>query len=301
MGLPATLDEAGRATTQIRARAFLPGSIPGPGRTEGYFKLASDAAAMTSDLPIVLIDSFGTGEPFPTGSTDRRIMMMVIWEPKGEVDPRSSMLNDPDLVTRAGVRRRGSSSGGWPKYAMSVEAWTENDWEEKSIRPLGFGGEDDWILNSRYEFDRALIRNPFIYQISRDIGRYAARSRFVELFNNRNGGDIRFNGNQSSNVEYFGVYSFMEKLDRDDDRIDVEGLDVSVTTEPDITGGYIFKKDRADPGEPTLNVNGMGSLVHIYPDGAANPRRPNDFFLTTTQRATASSFAEISTHKSLAR
>ena len=277
----------------VRARAYLPGALDGASRSEGYFRLTASAAAFTSDLPIVLIDSFGKGAPFDTGSTDRRPMLMAIWEPKGEVDPRSSMMNAPDLVHRIGARKRGSSSGGWNKYNMSIEGWSENDWEEDSFTPLGMAGDDDWILSSRYQFDRALMRNRLPYQLSRDIGRFAARSIYVELFN-CNGNQVTFtptNGGDNGRdaEDYYGVYEFMEKLDRSADRIDVERLDASVTAEPEITGGYIIKNDRSDPGEPTLPVQwgngGSDNLVHIYPDGGPNSRRPDDFFITPTQKA----------------
>jgi hypothetical protein len=281
------------ATTQLRAKAFLSGALEGSIDTEGYIKLSADSATFTSDLPITLIEAFGANrQPYDTSSTDRRPMMMIIWEPKLQADGeiRSSMLNPPDLVTRMGVRKRGSSSGGWPKYNMSLEAWTDNDWVEKTIRPLGLGGEDDWILECRYEFDRALMRNQLIYGLSRDIGRYAARSRYIELFNNSaNGNDVRYS-NGAPSGDYFGVYTIMERLDRDDDRIDVDGLDATIDSEPDISGGYIFKNDRASPGDSTFAV-AMGTstrdLVNIYPSGRSNNRRPPgypQFVWTSTQR-----------------
>jgi hypothetical protein len=266
------------STTQIRAKAFLPGSLDGRTHTEGYMKLSADAQALTSDLPIIIIENFGTGAPPESDSTTRKAYIMAIFEPKGVINPRSSALNLPDLVTRSGIRKRGSSSSGWPKYQMSVEAWSETDYVENSINPLGLGGEDDWILSARWEFDRALLRNDFIYSISNQIGRYAAKTRFVELYNNTNGGDV-------GGTDYFGVYTLMHKLDRDDDRIDVEGLDATITSEPDITGGYIFKKDRTDPGEPSFNVNGMGTLVHIYPDGGPDANKPNGYYITPTQKS----------------
>jgi len=265
------------ATTQLRARAFVGGALDAKSQTEAYFRLAPDAATATSNLPIILLDSFGAGEPLDTGSSDRRMMVMAIFEPKGAVNPRSSFLNPPDLVTRTGVRRRGSSSGGWPKYQMSVEVWDETNWVEKSINPLGLGGEDDWILYGGYQFDRALFRNDFIYEISRQTGRYAAEGRFTEVYNNSTGGDV--NGS-----DYFGVYSLTHRLDRDNDRIDVAELDATITTAPDISGGYIFKKDRGDPGDPTFSVNGMGNLVHIYPNGGPDPQRPDAFYITAAQR-----------------
>ena len=86
------------------------------------------------------------------------------------------MTEDPVLATRAGIRRRGSSSGNWPKYSLSVETWRDGDDEDRNIKPLGLAREADWILNARYEWDLTLLRNPFVYEISRQIGRYAPRT-----------------------------------------------------------------------------------------------------------------------------
>ncbi|MDB4809139.1 CotH kinase family protein [bacterium] len=283
--------------TLLRTRAYLPGALPGPIETRAYFRLESDAAAFTSNLPTVLIDSFGSGSIPSAGATTRLPMIMAIFEPKdiGNGVMRSSMLNLPDLVTRMGSRKRGSSSSGWPKNHFSVEAWTENDYEEKGIEPLGFGEDNDWILGSFYQFDRALIRNPFIYDISRQIGRFAARTQHVELWNN-------LRDNVGGN-DYFGVYTLGERLDRGESRIDVDSLNSTIIEnnfanggpgalapfDADVSGGYIFKRDR---GSPTFFSPGMGSFVYVYPSGGRDPNRPDDFFINTAQTAWLTKYLE---------
>ena len=280
---PITVD----ATTQIRARAFLPGALDGPIQTQGYFKLEEDAMAFTSDLPIVLVESFendnvGSQRNNKTvplaGATNRLPTIIAIFEPKpvqGQEKPRASMLNPPDFVTRAGIRKRGSSSGGWAKYHMSVEAWTETNWEEKTIAPLGFAPADDWILGSFFTFDKALIRNPFIFEMSNQVGRYAARTKHVEVWHNIRG-DI-------GGRDYFGVYTWGERLDRGRSRIDVDSLNETIDSEPDISGGYIFKRDRGSPSFSARDFS-SGSWVHVYPDGANDRNRPDDFKLTKAQK-----------------
>jgi hypothetical protein len=69
---PITVD----TSTQIRARAFLFGALEGPIRTEAYFKLEQDAAEATSNLPIVLLDSFGDS-PVPVVFLTERLPMMM--------------------------------------------------------------------------------------------------------------------------------------------------------------------------------------------------------------------------------
>lgn len=285
------------ANTLLRTRAYLPGALPGPIETRAYFRLESDAADFTSNLPTILIDNFGNGAIPSAGASTRLPMIMAIFEPKdiGNGVMRSSMLNPPDLVTRMGSRKRGSSSGGWPKNHFSVEAWTENDYEEKTIEPLGFGGDNDWILGSFYQFDRALIRNPFIYDISRQMGRYAARTQHVELWNN-----LRDNVGGS---DYFGVYTLGERLDRGASRVDVDRLNPTIMEnnfadggpgalapfDAEVSGGYIFKRDR---GSPTFSAPGMGRFVYVYPSGGRDPNRPDDFFINNGQAAWLNKYLE---------
>ena len=85
------------------------------------------------------------------------------------------------LVLPRSTTSRGSSSSGFPKKAYSIEAWNELN-RNKDIAPFGLPEESDWILNARSRFDRSLMRNAFIYELSNQIGRYAVRTRFVELF-----------------------------------------------------------------------------------------------------------------------
>lgn len=240
------------ASTLVRARLFEQGRAPGPVREEAYLKLANDARTLTSNLPVVVLDQLGGG---PTASNGKAFTFWAIFEP-GEDGGRTRLLGEYALGTRAGFKVRGSSSTGFAKQSWSIEAWNEAN-TNKNISPLGLPSESDWILSGRYTFDRALMRNPFIYELSNQIGRYAVRTRFVEVYLNRNGGDL-----QSS--DYHGVYTLMEKISRDGDRVDVERLPEEVSAEPGITGGYMLKIDRADPGDNGFSAAGQ-QLRYVYP------------------------------------
>ncbi len=246
-------------STLIRARAFLPSSLPGPSRSEGYMKIAAGDADFSSDLPIVLLSTFGKGGPPSTTVTTRKDTFMLIYEP----DPatgRASFTGTPTVATRGGFRRRGSSSANFPKYGMSFESWDENG-DDQDITPFGFSPEADWILNTRYTFDLSLMRNPFLYDLSNQIGRWAVKTQFVELFNDVSGTEVAGN-------DYFGVYTFMEKIEGDSGRLDLSKLDPWENSAEEVTGGYIFKNDRPDPGEPTFSVSGFQrAMVHVAPDG----------------------------------
>jgi len=99
--------------------------------------------------------------------------------------------------------------------------------------------ENDWIFNAPYT-DKSLMRNVLIYKMARDAGRYASRSHYFELV---------------LNGDYRGVYVMLEKIKRDDNRVDIANLNPENVSGDDLTGGYIIKIDKWD-GE---NVGGWYS------------------------------------------
>ena len=241
----------------IRARAYETGLAAGPVIEEAYIELASSAASFTSDIPVVVMERFSGG---PSASNGKAYVFFAFFEP----DPNTGIttLNKPyALGTRGGYKTRGSSSSGFEKKAYSIEAWNEDN-RNKDISPFGMPEESDWILNARSQFDPSLMRNALIYNLSNQSGRYAVRTRFVELFLNTNGGNLSYG--TSSAFDYDGVYTFMEKITRDKDRVDVERLPDSVSSEPGIAGGYIMKIDRLDPGDGGLSAGGR-TLGWVYP------------------------------------
>jgi hypothetical protein len=256
------------ATTRVRARSFKSGLVDGPVRSETFLQLASDAVAFASEIPLVVIDNFGAGEiPHPTNAT-RQVSQMMIFEPVNGV---CTLTNSPSVTSRAGIRRRGESSlrSTASKPNISVETWGEVDEQGQSIKPLGMPAESDWILYAPWTIDTAMIRNPFMYEISNEAGRYAVRTRFVEVFLNYGGGSITTAG------DYYGLYVLMEKIKEGPDRVDVAEIAASATSELDITGGYIWKKDKDDPGIQTFTTFDNGrtnTLTSVYPSDMPAPQ-----------------------------
>ena len=245
-------------STLVRARAFKVGALDGLGKTEGFMKMAASEANFSSDLPVVMLSTFGKGAPPESGSTLRKDVFMLIYEPD-EVTGRATLSGDPVVASRGGYRKRGSSSAGNPKYSMSLETWDEFG-NDKDIKALGFASEADWILSARYSFDRSLMRNPFLYALSNEVGQWAPGTRFVELYSDTSGPDL-------TSLDYFGVYAVMDKIEINKNRVDIEKTRSWETTSPEITGGYIFKNDRSDPGEATFFVSGFTKgLVNVDPD-----------------------------------
>ncbi|NQU22101.1 MAG: CotH kinase family protein [Candidatus Nealsonbacteria bacterium] len=250
-------------TQQLRARAFQPWQSPGPVSTETYVALG-DAYMQnfTSDLPIVMLDDFGGGRP-----SSERPAYMAIFDTVGD---RSSLTTGMDVESRIGIKIRGSSTAGRDKASYSIEAWQQEINDDIDIAPLGMPADSDWVLYGPYNFDRALIRDPFMYELSNQVGRYAVRTQFVEVFFNMDGGSLRQDN-------YRGVYVLMESIKRGPDRVDVANLEPGDNTEPDVTGGYIITVDRRDPGDSGFSAGGQSSLNYV------DPEERND--ITTAQKA----------------
>lgn len=239
-------------STLVRAKVFVDGLAASPTVSAGYVGLTSDTLSFTSDLPVILIENFGRGRP---PSDPYQSAFMAIFEPQDGV---TSFHNEPQLQTRIGIKRRGASTGGREKASYTLEAWDEYD-EDKEIRPFNMPEESDWILYGALNFDRAHIRNAFIYELSNQIGRYAVRTRFCEVLFNEGGGSVSRSGG-----DYRGIYTFMEKIKRDPERVDVEKLTADHVTLPEVAGGYLVKIDRLDPGDSGFGAGGR-TLGHVYP------------------------------------
>ena len=243
-----------QSSTLLRARSFEEELTPGPVAEEGYIRLSTDAQNFSSNLPVVIMERFSNGGT--TAANGKTFTFFAFFEP----DPQTgrTQLNKPySLGTRGGWKVRGSSSSGFSKKAYSIEAWNELN-RNKNISPLGLPEESDFILNARSVYDRSLMRNAFIYELSNQVGRYAVRTKFVELFKDDNGGSLSYRN------DYDGVYTFMEKISRDKERVDIERVTENVNEEPEITGGYILKVDRLDPGDSGLRAGGQ-TLGWVYP------------------------------------
>ncbi|RIK67092.1 MAG: hypothetical protein DCC65_07680 [Planctomycetota bacterium] len=239
------------ATTRIRARAFETGLAPGPVSSRVYTRMDSALTSFSSDLPVVVVENFGGGIP---PQDDKQTAHVSIFTP--DTSGRTWLTQPAVVSVRAGINVRGSSTAGQPKPNLAVEARDEDD-EDRDVAVLGMPADSDWILYAPYHFDRALIRNAFVFALSNEIGRYAVRTRFVEVYLNANGGDL-------SNSDYYGVYVLMEKIKRGADRVNIEELEPHHHAEPEISGGWMLKIDRADPGDVGFSAAGQ-TLRYVEP------------------------------------
>lgn len=217
------------------------------------FILADEVDFESSNLPIVIIDTYGKSIP-----DEPKIMadMKIIWNEDGSRNYITDTAYNYDGWI--GIEMRGASSQTlYPKKQYAVETRNQ-DKSNNNVNLLDLPKENDWILHAPYS-DKTLMRNVLAYELSRDMGWYASRCRYCELV---------------KNDEYMGVYILMEKIKEDDDRVNISKLNEDEISGDDLTGGYIIKIDKAE-GEQTAgwysnypSENGFDIFYQYHdPDG----------------------------------
>ena len=230
-------------TVQVRARAYHSGILPGPPHSENFVMLGAGMTTVTSDLPVLVIHTINRATVAESKNT---YVHYSLFEP---VNGTSCLTNRPTFATRGAAKLRGSSTAGLPKSSFAVEWWDEyNQDDSKGI--LGMPAESEWVLYAPNEYDPVLIHNPFMHQLSRSTGRYSPRTRFVEVYYNKTGGALGTNN-------YNGIYVLEEKISIGKHRVDIDKLEPEHLAEPEITGGYLLKIDRLDPGDTGLGAGGV--------------------------------------------
>lgn len=220
-----------------------------------------------SNLPIVIIDTDG-GVTIPD---EPKVLatMKIIWHQDGSRNYITDA-NNPEFLNyngRIGIERRGSSSQQQPKKPYGLETLQSDDITNNNVSILGLPKENDWVLNA-LTYDQTGMRDVISYELSELLGQYASRRVYCEVV---------------VNGDYKGLYVFMEKIKVDDNRVNIEKMDATCNSYPEVTGGYITKADKTTGGDPvawTMQGYGGGwfaqptSFIHHYP-------KPDE--ITTTQ------------------
>jgi|GEM_PF-1485085 len=217
-------------STMVKAKFFFSNNSQSLTKTMRYVKMTSAMSSANSDLPIIMIETDGQ-------LIDRFDFKNTFWsivEPNN--NGRSYGSNSPTFSGKVAMRVRGASSKWFSKKQWRVELRDEND-NDKAAELLGMPKESDWVLYGPGRYDRALINNPLMYHISNEQGKYAPRTRFVEVYFNDNGGNL-------DDSDYWGIYVLTEKIKVDKNRVDIEKIDSTQNSSPEIEGGYILSLDR---------------------------------------------------------
>ncbi len=244
-------------STLVKAAVYEPGVGWSQMRAEGFSLINPDIQNFSSNLPIVVVDTFGKTIISTSESEYTLVQTTFI-----DVDPatgRAVMSGTTDHTGVDGIRIRGHSSPDMPRKSYKLETWN-NHFLDKDVTLLGLPAGSDWVLYGPL-WDKTHIRDLIAYQWSNEIGRYAPRTRLVELFLNTNGGDVRMDNldlvptysDTTLNYpggpdfaypgDYVGVYVLVEKITRNEERVDIQKLGSLDNAEPEITGGYLIQHD----------------------------------------------------------
>jgi hypothetical protein len=226
------------ATTELMAQAFAQGVALGQPEVAIYVSRAFD---QMHDLPVIVLDSYGTALPNPTTTgggpggavtptTNAYVNAALLsFEP---IAGMTSLSAAPKVATPAGFHIRGQSSASYDKKPYRVELH-KVDGSDRNCPMLGMPRESDWVLHSPFP-DKALIRNAFVYSLGRAIGMPAPRGAFAEVYVNTAGRPL-------ASSDYMGVYLLVETIKNQKDRLNLQQLQPTDTALPALSGGYIFK------------------------------------------------------------
>lgn len=204
----------------------------GPVQSDHYVLLDSDLDDFTSNLPLAIIDTQGREL-----SRDRK-----------DIVPIRLMDHQPGRTSLSGVSNyeglgliniRGRASLRYPKRSFTLKCIDEEG-DDRAVSLLGLPKDEDYVLYAPYP-DKTLMRDVLAYELGAGTGRWAPRTRFLEVFLTDGKGKL-------SREDYVGVYVLEERIKRHASRMDIRKLSPADADEPAVTGGYIFKKDHIDRG-----------------------------------------------------
>lgn len=175
-----------------------------------------------SNLPIVILNTNNQGIP---DEPKIQAHMKIINNGPGNINHVTDFPNAYNNLI--GIERRGSTSGDFPQKSYALETRDVNGTTKDTVL-LGLPIEHDWILYAPYN-DKTCMRNILTYELANQMGHYASRTVLCELV---------------LNDQYQGIYTLMEKIKRDPNRVAIAKLLPTDISGDDLTGGYIVKIDK---------------------------------------------------------
>ncbi|MCL4179404.1 MAG: lamin tail domain-containing protein [Verrucomicrobia bacterium] len=236
----------------IKVRAFPsdPEWFPSPVLSRTFVLLDSSTVQFSSALPMVVISTPGRAIPqnVPPGQPRQAGTLLVVDTFRG----RGSLRDTPDFHGWAEFEIFGQTSAGFPKRPHRIEIQDElrND---RSVPLLGMPPDGDWRLRNPYS-DKCLMNDFLAFELFEEMGRYSVRRRLVEVFVNTTGGKLSYPR------DYYGVMVLLENIERGSERVNIARLGPEHTQEPEITGGYMWKKDKDSTGDLNFSTTGGGGF-----------------------------------------
>ena len=210
---------------------------------------AQTSTTLDTDLPLVMINTRGgviVNDPKITAD------LSIVYNGLGKRNKSTDVANE--FNGKVGIELRGQSSQGQPLRSYDIELRDAAGLEVPTPL-LGMPPESDWVLYAPY-MDKTMMRNYLAYTLTREMGRWASRVRYVELILNN---------------EYQGIYLLAEKIKRDSSRVNISKLLPTDNTGIELTGGYIFSLDKEPNGwlssypTPGATNQARRQFSYVYP------------------------------------
>ncbi len=229
-----------------------------------YIFSTQETSSFSSNLPVMVIKQYD----IPVSPGDRTTSYISLYEP--DASGYTSFDNEPDFTGRVKINIRGSSSQSFPKKGFGFHTLNEDN-SNRKVELLGMPEEHNWILHGPYS-DKSLMRNAVSYSLGSDLGHYSPRTKFIELFMHDGTGPL-------TEGRYHGVYLLVERIKIAPGRVEIEDLSPSDNDLPDVSGGYIFKIDRLNPGEEGFRTDRGTRFVYVRPNEATISGPQSDYLL----------------------
>ena len=260
-GAPFTL----AASATVRARAYAD-NVSGPLAQATYSLIGSAVqygvtpSTFNSALPVLVIDMPGAPPSDKTPVVGRFTLI------DRAADGKARLSGPPALATRGTIKLRGQWSSSFAKKSYTIEFWDAAD-QDQALEVLGLPAESDWVLYAAYMTDPDFLRNVLTGELYRRMGRWAPRTRFVEVFfNTTNGGAV-------DGADYHGIYVLREKIKVDANRVDITKMTPYDNNGEALSGGYIIAHDKYGNFEqthPELLTGNRDGITHWpYTGGGA--------------------------------
>ena len=176
-------------------------------------------------LPLMVINT--NDQSIPPDAPRITADMGLIYNGEGVLNTDSDVWNE--YSGKISIKQRGESSRDNRKKSFSIEL-QKVDGSNNNVSLLGLPEENDFTLIGPYS-DKTMIKNVLTYELFRRTGRWAPRTRYIEMI---------------INGDYRGIYVLTESLKRDKNRIDIDKLRPKDTSAVDISGGYILRRDKTN-------------------------------------------------------
>lgn len=223
----------------------------------GHHPAASENTFKSSALPILSINTLGQHV-----LDDLKIYarLIVADQGNGQLNATTGPYNAYECPI--GIEWHGASSKTFwqPSYSFETRDLAGHD---VNVALLGLPAGSDWVLHGPFS-DKSLVRNALTLALADRMSHdYVPRTRFCELM---------------LNGQYMGVYTLLEKIKRDVQRVSIPAPSGADPLDESISGGYIIKVDRKDaPGwYSEFRPEGGGSVYfnYVYPN--ADNIHPNE-------------------------